>query len=36
MEESLDLIRVPDRAGWRAWLAEHHRSRPEDWLLLTK
>jgi uncharacterized protein YdeI (YjbR/CyaY-like superfamily) len=24
---------VPDRAGWRAWLNEHHRSEPEVWLV---
>lgn len=27
---------VPDRAGWRAWLVEHHGSEPAAWLALTK
>jgi uncharacterized protein YdeI (YjbR/CyaY-like superfamily) len=27
---------VPDRAAWRAWLAEHHTSEPAAWLVLTK
>ncbi|MFC5729055.1 MULTISPECIES: YdeI/OmpD-associated family protein [Nocardioides] len=27
---------VPDRAAWRAWLAEHHASEPAAWLALTK
>jgi uncharacterized protein YdeI (YjbR/CyaY-like superfamily) len=24
---------VPDRAGWRFWLQEHHRSEPDVWLV---
>lgn len=24
---------VPDRAGWRAWLAEHHADTPAIWLI---
>lgn len=24
---------VPDRAAWRAWLAEHHRATPAIWLI---
>ena len=27
---------LPDRAAWRAWLAEHHASEPAAWLVLTK
>ncbi|RHW26697.1 hypothetical protein D0Z08_13110 [Nocardioides immobilis] len=29
-------ILVADRAAWRSWLAEHHRSEPAAWLVLTR
>jgi uncharacterized protein YdeI (YjbR/CyaY-like superfamily) len=29
-------IHFPDRAGWRAWLAEHHDSAREVWLIFYK
>ncbi|WP_122816112.1 YdeI/OmpD-associated family protein [Nocardioides pantholopis] len=32
----LEELLVPDAAGWRAWLAEHHADRAGVWLTLTK
>lgn len=29
-------VLVPDRAGWRAWLAAHHDSETAAWVILTK
>ncbi|MEZ0577750.1 YdeI family protein [Nocardioides sp. MH1] len=29
-------VLVPDRAGWRAWLEEHHDDQPAAWVILTK
>ena len=29
-------ILVPDRAGWRAWLADHHDTETAAWVVLTK
>ena len=29
-------VLVPDRAGWRAWLEEHHESETAAWVILTK
>jgi uncharacterized protein YdeI (YjbR/CyaY-like superfamily) len=31
--EITQTLYVPDRASWRAWLQEHHRSTPEVWLI---
>lgn len=31
-----DELLVADRAGWRAWLEEHHDTVPAVWLVLTK
>ena len=27
---------APDRAAWRAWLAEHHATTPAIWLVMLK
>ena len=32
----LPVVRVADRAGWRAWLAEHHASSSSVWLVMPK
>ena len=29
-------VLVPDRAGWRSWLADHHASETAAWVVLTK
>jgi hypothetical protein len=26
-------LRVTDRRQWRAWLAKHHRTAPDIWLI---
>jgi uncharacterized protein YdeI (YjbR/CyaY-like superfamily) len=31
-----ERVTAPDRAAWRAWLAEHHASAPGVWLVLAK
>jgi uncharacterized protein YdeI (YjbR/CyaY-like superfamily) len=31
-----DVVRVPDRAAWRAWLEENHARRTSIWLVLPK
>lgn len=31
-----DEVLVPDRAGWRSWLADHHASETAAWVVLTK
>jgi len=36
MALSGEEILVADRAAWRAWLAEHHRSEPAAWVVLTR
>jgi uncharacterized protein YdeI (YjbR/CyaY-like superfamily) len=36
MGVDLPELLVPDAAGWRAWLLEHHDSAPGAWLVLTK
>ncbi len=36
MPPELPELVVPDAAGWRAWLEEHHTSAPGVWLTLTK
>ena len=36
MPVELEELLVPDVAGWRAWLAEHHGSSPGVWLVLHK
>ena len=30
------MLYVPDRAAWRAWLAEHYRTTPAIWLISYK
>lgn len=32
----LEELVVPDAAGWRAWLEEHHTTSPGVWLALTR
>jgi uncharacterized protein YdeI (YjbR/CyaY-like superfamily) len=32
----LDELLVPDAAGWRAWLEQHHEESPGVWLVLHK
>ncbi|GAA2724219.1 hypothetical protein CAE01nite_09650 [Cellulomonas aerilata] len=36
MVVELDELLVPDVAGWRAWLLEHHEASPGVWLVLHK
>jgi uncharacterized protein YdeI (YjbR/CyaY-like superfamily) len=36
MGADLEELLVPDAAGWRAWLADHHDSSPGVWLVLHK
>jgi len=36
MAAELAELLVPDAAGWRDWLAEHHATSPGVWLVLTK
>ncbi|HET8959127.1 YdeI/OmpD-associated family protein [Nocardioides sp.] len=36
MADDLPELLVPDAAGWRAWLAEHHDSARGVWLVLHK
>ncbi len=31
-----DALLLPDAAAWRAWLAEHHDSARDVWLLIAK
>jgi len=31
-----ELVRMPDRAAWRAWLEENHATRTSVWLVLAK
>jgi uncharacterized protein YdeI (YjbR/CyaY-like superfamily) len=31
-----ETFQAPDREAWRAWLAQHHASRDEVWLLMYK
>ena len=31
-----DEVLVPDRAGWRSWLADNHASQTAAWVVLTK
>ncbi|MBT8165220.1 MAG: YdeI/OmpD-associated family protein [Acidimicrobiia bacterium] len=31
-----DVVRMPDRAAWRAWLEENHATRTSVWLVLAK
>lgn len=31
-----DVVRMPDRAAWRAWLEENHATRTSIWLILPK
>ena len=33
---TFDRIAPPNRAAWRAWLAEHHASSPGVWLIIHK
>jgi len=36
MGADLEELLVPDAAGWRAWLTDHHDSSPGVWLVLHK
>jgi len=36
MAEDLPELTVPDAAGWRAWLREHHGDPTGVWLVLAK
>jgi uncharacterized protein YdeI (YjbR/CyaY-like superfamily) len=36
MPVELEELLVPDVAGWRAWLEEHHETSPGVWLVLHK
>jgi uncharacterized protein YdeI (YjbR/CyaY-like superfamily) len=36
MPVELEELLVPDVAGWRTWLEEHHESSPGVWLVLHK
>lgn len=36
MADDLPELLVPDAAGWRAWLEQHHDSAPGVWLVLHK
>jgi uncharacterized protein YdeI (YjbR/CyaY-like superfamily) len=31
-----DIVSLPSRAAWRAWLAEHHATSPGIWLIIHK